>query len=295
MAVLPSWKQGFARYAGESQRPNLWRGFFAGWVPGLGPTGFTLLDIGGRNFDLALTNIELADWIPSTNRRSPGHAIDYNGTDEYAFVASPIVTDYPWSVHVVFKLDTLPSVIGDEMSLFAISDGINAFTDFWNLRVDDGEPNKLQFNTREDSGTTQTAQIPITLAIDTWYSAAVVATSPNTRSVFLNGTNKVSSDPASSPTPQGLTHTSIATVFASSASQDQLNGQIPATLFWTRSLTDDEVLDLHYDTLAMLRLQDDAVGLVPSVVSGRIMSSLVAHGGLAAEGGIAGVGGGLAG
>jgi hypothetical protein len=45
---LPSFKQGFAASAAESEYPELWRGLAAAWVPELGRTGRVLFDASGR-------------------------------------------------------------------------------------------------------------------------------------------------------------------------------------------------------------------------------------------------------
>ena len=52
---LPSYKRGFARCAGESQYPEMWRGLVGAWVPALGNTGKTLRDVSGNK--LHTTNI----------------------------------------------------------------------------------------------------------------------------------------------------------------------------------------------------------------------------------------------
>jgi hypothetical protein len=45
---LPSFKQGFAASAAESEYPELWKGLAAAWVPELGRTGRVLFDVSGR-------------------------------------------------------------------------------------------------------------------------------------------------------------------------------------------------------------------------------------------------------
>jgi hypothetical protein len=46
--IRPSYAAGFARFAAESGRPELWRGLVGAWVPALGNTGNRLLDVSGR-------------------------------------------------------------------------------------------------------------------------------------------------------------------------------------------------------------------------------------------------------
>ena len=45
----PSYSQGFARGAGESRFPTLWKGMRWAGIPALGSTGTLLRDVSGRN------------------------------------------------------------------------------------------------------------------------------------------------------------------------------------------------------------------------------------------------------
>jgi len=72
----PSFKQGFARSAGESAAPNLWKGLRAAWVPALGPTGGTLFDVSGNKNSGVLTDMDPAtDWITENDN----HVLDMDG------------------------------------------------------------------------------------------------------------------------------------------------------------------------------------------------------------------------
>ena len=60
----PSYKQGFARCAAESDKPDLWTGLPGLWMPSLGVTGDTLRDISGYGNHGTLTNMDPAtDWV----------------------------------------------------------------------------------------------------------------------------------------------------------------------------------------------------------------------------------------
>lgn len=65
-------------------------------------------------------------------------------------------------------------------------------------------------------------------------------------------------------------------------------------MFWLRGLSDGECEAHGQDPFAMVRMADE-VPVFVAAVAGRIMSSLAGSGGLAYKGGIAGIGGGLAG
>ena len=78
--IRPSFKQGYARSAGESKHPQLWRGLASAWVPALGVTGNTLHDVSTFNNHGTLTNMDAGtDWIIG----QAGYALDYAGDDDY--------------------------------------------------------------------------------------------------------------------------------------------------------------------------------------------------------------------
>ena len=81
----PTWKQGFARSAGESAYPNLWKGLEFALVPELGPTGVTLREVIGGEHG-TLTNMEVAtDWIVDDG----AYCLETNATDEHINVPAP--------------------------------------------------------------------------------------------------------------------------------------------------------------------------------------------------------------
>ncbi len=68
-----SYKTGFARGAGESEMPGLWRGLDGYWATSLGPTGDVLHDQSGHRRLGLLRNMEPAtDWVPTER----GYALD---------------------------------------------------------------------------------------------------------------------------------------------------------------------------------------------------------------------------
>ena len=90
----PSYHQGFARYAGESAYPDLWRGLMGAWVPALGPTGITatiLRDVSGHHRDGAVVGSMTADdWVIGNNPRMPGYVLDFATSNDKV-----VVPDHP--------------------------------------------------------------------------------------------------------------------------------------------------------------------------------------------------------
>lgn len=79
--IVPSFKNGFARSAGESRYPHLWRGLVGAWAPFLGPTGNMLPDWSGRWNRGTLTSMDIAtDWVAASHG---GHALDFDGSNDY--------------------------------------------------------------------------------------------------------------------------------------------------------------------------------------------------------------------
>lgn len=74
--IRPSYKSGYARNAGESTVPGLWKGLVYGSSPALGPTGQKLLDLSGYGNNGVLTNMDGTDFIVG----SEGYALDYNSS-----------------------------------------------------------------------------------------------------------------------------------------------------------------------------------------------------------------------
>lgn len=82
---IPSFTQGFARSAGESLFPNLWKGLVGLWTPYVGVQGQILYDWSGNKNDGALTNMTNSDWVPGKH----GWALDFDPTDDFVLLGNP--------------------------------------------------------------------------------------------------------------------------------------------------------------------------------------------------------------
>lgn len=93
----PTWKQGFARSAGESAYPNLWKGLVGAWEPGLGPTGTTTLhDVSGFKHNGTLNgSMTSADWVVSDGR----YALEFDGVDDHVDAGDPSDGRFDLSPH----------------------------------------------------------------------------------------------------------------------------------------------------------------------------------------------------
>lgn len=83
----PSYHQGFARSAGESAYPGLWKDLRGAWIPSLGPTGTTLRDVSGYGAHGTLTNMDPSDDWRISER---GYILNYDGsTNEHVLIGNP--------------------------------------------------------------------------------------------------------------------------------------------------------------------------------------------------------------
>ena len=77
--MVPSYDQGFARYAGVSAFSNLRRGLVGAWLTSFGNSGDTLFDESGFHSDGALTGMDPAtDWVNFEGKL----ALEFDGTTD---------------------------------------------------------------------------------------------------------------------------------------------------------------------------------------------------------------------
>lgn len=107
----------------------------------------------------------------------------------------------------------------------------------------------------------RTAETTVSVTAGTWASAAAVFTSSSSRSVFLNGANKVTSTTASAVNFSQLSRFYVGAYGLDNPLYHIFDGQIMNPTVWSVALTDEEILSLHE-------------GIVPTRVR---PASLVAH------------------
>ena len=81
--IIPTYSQGFASKASESEAPELWRGLVGAWLPFLGPTGLTLRDQSAFKNHGTLTNMDGSNWVTSVDKWGNSiYALDFDGSNE---------------------------------------------------------------------------------------------------------------------------------------------------------------------------------------------------------------------
>ena len=111
----PSYKQGFAKSAAESDAPELWKGCVGLWMPSLGPTGLTLRDISGYGNHGTLTNMDPAtDWVMTEK----GWALDTANASTATIDTSLDITGANYSIGCLCK----PTAAGSSTTCGIIAD-----------------------------------------------------------------------------------------------------------------------------------------------------------------------------
>ena len=167
--IIPSYPQGFARYADQSEAPELWRGLVGAWLPFLGPTGLTLHDVLGRNSG-TLTNMDPATaWVATVDKwGNPIYALDFDGTNEQIIVAhSPSIgseVQNGLTVSMWFNSDVALSATGSAYRMLEKGDCYM----FLQGTASAGHQGGMYFTVKR-SGVTYRAHIGIALNAAQWY------------------------------------------------------------------------------------------------------------------------------
>lgn len=285
--VAPSYSSGYARYAGESIAPNLWQEVQALWVPGLGPTGDTLHDLGrhANHGDLD------ANAVWDVKRTGWGVDISLDG-----IAVSPVI-DSSTSVFTMFfqgliKTAANNQYLYDQQTTRMIPIWMNASltggTTFVTSFINGSQVNSSNWSTL--------AAGPITLV-------AIVTQTPDSRQVWVNSPETGGEmsgpikriDSATAFTDWGVKSGAAYIGERYTGNSNKWLGNINILGISFRVWSENEVRQFMADPYAMLRRRPRTYFVPSAPVGGRIMSSLVNAGGLVGSGGIAGRGGGLAG
>ena len=244
--LIPSYKQGFARNAAESENPNLWKGLVGLWAPSLGPTGLTLYDQSGYRNDGTLTNMTPSnDWVVTEK----GWALDFDGINDYG-KADDLGEDRDGSFSVAMLLK--PADIATDSDV-VLGRGYPVAFAGWCLwqrgsRLDWLIPNVA----KNDWLANQDCRTGV-LANGTWYHIVFVK-SGNELSCFQDGIEVDSFSMASAAIGDASTDFFIGSgCTAASFARKWWEGQMAFVGVWNRALSPFEVQQLYVDPHAMLR------------------------------------------
>ena len=249
----PSYKQGFARSAGESKYPNLWRGLVGAWVPALGVTGGTLYDQGRYGEDGTLTTmVPASDWVATPD----GYALNFDGTSDRVVTPASKWSDTP-DVTVMALVKPTSGASGLRI-ISSLGSAWGSATIDWYLAAHDVGSGGLQFNTyRHTSINSHTSGVSIYDGAS-HIVAATLKDSTTTSKIYIDG-KQAGSDNAS--------HSSY------SATDEQIilgarpgggaffwSGDIGLVYVWDRVLSDSELKFLNDNPFAPFELADVPFG-----------------------------------
>ena len=187
----PSYRQGFARSAAESERPQDWQGLFTLWAPVLGPNNITLRDWGGHQHHGTLTTMDPAsDWVVDEE----GYALDFDGGNDHVVLTTlgNVLSNSDLALTVNIRVNTGGDtgagwLFGARSSSPSNSDRldcrINRATSgdvagAFNCLVGDSSGNLLNFGADSDSG----------VADGNWHDVTIVVfPSANLGAIYVDG------------------------------------------------------------------------------------------------------------
>jgi hypothetical protein len=242
---MPSYSQGFARYAAQSEAPGLWRGLVGSWCPFLGPTGLTLRDWSGHHNHGTLTTMEPAvDWVVTVDEHGNSvYALDF-GTNEYVFLENEIT--FTTGTIVLHFTGTVYEAGSYRMPIGKIdADNYVAIYNGDTLRI-------------QDSGNVNN-DISWTPTINTWYWVFITSDTTNWK-LYVDG-NYLDSD--------GYANSLLIDAIGSGYTDGNYNfdGYIDEVRIYNRVLPEREMWDICNDRFAMWRLAYAPLGKAAGVAN----------------------------
>ena len=266
--VRPSLQAGFARSAGESAFPDLWKGLVGVWVPALGNSDVvTLRDWSGRGhngtFEGSMTE---ADWVIGGNSRLPGYTLEYEGTDDRVDIGTPAALDnqYPLTVIVWMKEDSSSTnqgiLFGRRTASFV--DGV------WHLREFGTEALQFVAGTSMDDLDVQTDNS--SYALGKWNHVAVTWDGTDQASgvhIYVNGKEATyqKQQNATGPIASDSSENLVIAGRGDGASTHAFHGMIAEVRFYGKRIFSSAEIAADYQRpLALFYLRSPVVGRPPA-------------------------------
>ena len=260
----PSYRQGFARCAAESQRPELWRGLVAAWVPSLGVTGNRLFDWAGRAHHGWWTGTCV--WTASQR----GPAILFNGSS-YLRTAPRLTSGLPACSVSVWAKRGGGNYAGRVLANYSDSSGKGIMLRHYAGLMQFFLHNGSTTIAASDSGNSDTLWHHYGCVYDG--SKLVLYIDGVAQSNQPAETGVMSASAADFCIGCGLTGSSAPFTYGIAP----WNGQISSVLFYRRALDRRDILDLYVDPPGMFRVRRSAIApLLNRTTVGRRILGLVA-------------------
>lgn len=149
---------------------------------------------------------------------------------------TPRLTAHPLTFVAIFKLNTLPSVTGDNHSLLTQSD-FGGANNFWSLSLDNTTDRCIAREKR--GGTTRTAEAALTVQVETWYYAAAVFNGTTDRRVYINGVKGTDTGSVAGA-PTGMDNTVIGALKITGTIAVPFDGEIADVRMYNIGWTDQD-------------------------------------------------------
>lgn len=252
----------FARSAGQSRFPGLWRGLVGAWVPRLGPTGLILHDISPYKNHGTLTSMDPGtDWIVSEGRL----VLDFDGTNDEIIIADHNALGFGignFSVSVWVKLPFSGASYWDGIVTKKHNVTKGSMVNGWGLNRNSNDTDRIQYSEVTDDGLTRNSLASSNLT-DGWHYIVLTRTSGVNFVMFIDGKSIETGSIGAAAT---LTNTE-SLLFGNQVNGRYLETAIGDVLIYNgRSLSPSDVLQLYIDPLAPFKLVDRPVGFVAAAV-----------------------------
>lgn len=265
--LQPSYLQGYARSAGESERPQDWVDLQGLWIPELGPTGTRLFDLSGHSaHGNSIANGPAADaWVIHKGL----YAIDCDGVNDQINIDTTtgrIINGPATSDFTIYGWGSQNTAITDNITFYCETNtgDDDQFTalDFF----DSGAQFKLSIVHRDNANVGLVASVDIAskVTIGEWFNAAAVISGGTNYRLYAMG------DEVASGTFTGLgtTTLNISTFVNRDRPTDFfMLGKLGQQRVYRRALSAVEIREIHNDPFGIVRLSRRVWGRVPVAVA----------------------------
>ena len=256
--IKPSYQSGYARNASESENPKLWDGLVGAWMPSLGVTGETLLDVSGNG------NHGTLQYDTSWKTNSSETSLYFDGAQDHVsgFGDVSLSSTEPFTIATKVRLNSFLDQYPNILQLK--TDTAYAF----NMAVSlSGSYKGILFGSANSWATLRT---DTTFETNRTQSIALVyngggASLASSFSMYLDGKSIVLVSAGGFATTTQNNY--LGTTNAGSRGIDDWHGNINAFSIYNRVLSPSEIKQLYVDSLAPFRKKQRVSVAVPAAVA----------------------------
>ena len=244
--IQPSFANGFARSAGESAHPDLWKNLQAAWIPNFGNTGNQLFDLSNRQNNTG--SIGGADWTAEglLFTRSETDGISIGKTNTNLLILGDMTVQFRVKLGSTSALQVLGlhGALGDvdgseNITWDCLIDATNALRWFWE------HSNGTNVDTTSSAGTGLSVGDRATLTFVRYNDGTAVK-------FYINGVQNGNAVTGLTRATDG----SIGSIFLGKSvdAGQSFDGVMSYAYVWDRALTANEIAQLAIDPFAMFQL-----------------------------------------